>query len=162
MRIKIKEVERLFLKSKNIPFLIIIVLALIGIIWSGYFVFKYERVCEDENCFSTALVKCEKRMYIKDNPETITQYRIFKRTQDSCEVNVKMLRIKQGSVELSALEDKEMDCTLPLGTYMQPESNIRNCHGFLREEIQEIMIQRMHSQLIENIGEINKEITKVI
>ena len=30
------------------------------------------------------------------------------------------------------------------------------------EEIQEIMIQRMHSQLIENIGEIGEEMTKVL
>jgi hypothetical protein len=42
------------------------------------------------------------------------------------------------------------------------KNDLRSCHGELKEAIQEEVIQRMHSQIIENLGKINETISKVI
>lgn len=157
-----KEVENYFRKPKHWPLLAIIIVAAIGLLVSVYLIFSYGSTCQDETCFSEALVKCKRTIYLKDSPETITQYRILGKKGKACEINVKMMQIKQGSIELISLEGKEMVCQIPLNTYTQPEENIKMCHGLLKESIQEIMIQRMHSELVENIGQISEEITKVL
>jgi len=162
MKITIKEVGKYFKKSKHWPIAAIILVAIVGIIFSVYYIFIYSNVCQDDICFSESLVKCKRTIYIKDNTETITQYSVEGKKSGDCSVNVKILQIKQGALELVKIEGGEMDCLMPLGAYALPEDNIQNCHGTLKEGIQEIMIQRMHSQLIENIGEIGEEVTKVL
>jgi hypothetical protein len=124
--------------------------------------FTYSKSCKDEECFSKALLNCEKTSYVKDSDETVMLYRILGETNGKCEVNVKLLQIKRGSADLAVLENKDMTCLLPLGVYMSPEQNIKECHGILKEAIQELMIARMHAQLIENIGEIGEEATKIL
>lgn len=160
MKITIKEAERYFSKKKHWPLLALIIIALIGLVVSAYFIASYSRVCYDEECFKFAVVKCQRAVYIKDNPETIIQYTILGKTQNGCKVNVKVIQIGEGSVELELLKNHEMNCLVPLGAYVKPEENIKNCNGLLKEKIQEIMIQRMHSELLENVGEIGEEITK--
>lgn len=157
-----KEVEVYFRKPRHWPLLAVIIIAAIGLLVSLYFIIIYSTGCQDESCFSDALVKCKRTNYLKDTTETLTEYKILSKTERTCKVNVKLVQIKQGSVELGPLEGKEMQCILPLGTYMKPEENIKNCHGLLKEGVQEIMIQRMHSELVENIGQIGEEITKVL
>ena len=68
-----------------------------------------------------------------------------------------MLQLKQGNADLSNLEGKSMECSVFLGSTNDPDDNLNNCHGRLREEIQEVIIQRLHSQVVENIGEISRE-----
>ena len=157
-----KEVERYFRKPKNWPILAVIIVATIGLLISIYYIILYSTGCSTEDCFSNALVKCRRTTYLKNSPETITEYKILRKDGKACEVNVKLIQLKQGSAELAPLEGKDMTCQTPLGTYMKPEENIKNCHGLLKEGIQEIMIQRMHSELVENIGQIGEEITKVL
>ena len=54
-----------------------------------------------------------------------------------------------------------MNCMLPLGVRMIPESDIGNCHGLLKEGLQDIIIKRLHTYLVENIGQINLEVLDV-
>jgi hypothetical protein len=55
-----------------------------------------------------------------------------------------------------------MDCYLQIGDISLPESDLTKCHGRLKEELQEIIIENAHRYIIENIGEINKELNKTI
>ena len=43
-----------------------------------------------------------------------------------------------------------------------PESNTKNCHGLLKEAIQEVVINRMYSEIVQNLGKISEETTKIL
>jgi len=127
-----------------------------------YFNYLHILKCNNKECFSEAIVGCKRTSYTDDNPETILQYKINGRKGDKCSVDIKVLQIKKGDMSLSVLENKEMNCLIPLGVLTWPERNLEDCHGELKESIQEIVINRMHSQIVENLGKINQTITKVI
>ena len=145
----------------KINFIVLLIIVLLLIILGLFFKFYYP-LCENEECFSDSLIKCSKAGYYSETSDTTIFYKILGKEKDKCQVFVQLKTVKQGSIELLALEEKTMICDIPLKTYIKPEQNIKNCHGELREEVQEIMIQRMHSQILENIGDISKEISQVI
>jgi hypothetical protein len=159
---KLKSGARFFSKPKYIIWFIILIIAIIGAVISIIYVFDYATTCENKECFTQALVKCEKRQYVNEGAEKTLFYKILGKEKDSCEVKVRLLQLKQGSIELSTLENMEMVCSVPLGSNLYPEENLKNCHGLLKEGIQEIILQRMHAQLIENLGKISQEINQVI
>ncbi|MGC9310005.1 MAG: hypothetical protein ACP5D2_04910, partial [Candidatus Nanoarchaeia archaeon] len=95
--------------------------------------------------------------YVREG-EMIFRYKIEGRQADSCEINVKMLGGDLNNQDMNELKNKEMICSLPFGSVMMPESNLNNCHGMLKESLQDLMIERMHKYIINNLGEINLEI----
>jgi len=113
--------------------------------------------CQTDECFEENLVSCKRSSYIADKPETVLEYTIKGPDKGICKIDVELISIKRGSGELSGLEGLKMMCGIPKNTNILPESNLENCHGLLKEGIQEALIQRMHSQLLENIGDISLE-----
>ena len=55
-----------------------------------------------------------------------------------------------------------MTCYMPRGIVMQPESDLNECHGLLKESLQDIIIERLHTYIVQNIGQISESITKPI
>jgi hypothetical protein len=80
----------------------------------------------------------------------------------ACEIYVNILKVKQGSLEKKRIEGENMVCYLPLGKDVAPEADISNCHGLLKEELQDMMIEKLHLYVIENIGEISEELKKAV
>lgn len=160
----VKEVVRFFSKPKNKLLLLIMAVALIGAVVAGCFVVFGGKICGDESCFSVALVKCSRVSYVKNAPETSLFYTIRGKTLDNknCKIDVKLIQVRAGSAELYSLEGKQMNCLTPLGIYLKPEEKIEYCHGLLKEGVQEIMIQRMHSQLVENMIDVSERLTSVL
>ena len=76
---------------------------------------------------------------------------------DSCEVNVKLLQAILGACDSLRLEGEEMVCYLEKGVAVAPESDIGVCSGRLKEELQGLIIERMQSYLLENLGQLNYE-----
>ena len=150
------------MKKRLIVLGVLLVLILIGLIISGYYLYSNVNKCSSKECFYNSLSDCRKTTYISDTPETTIEYSILGISKGKCDVNVKMLQIKKGSAELSILEDKEMVCSLQLDLIVDPEKDLKNCHGVLKEEIQNVIIQRMHSQIVENLGKITEETTRVL
>ncbi len=144
--------------------LLIVILSILFVLLVGsmYLFYIHIKTCTDESCFNSALIKCSKAFYIKDTTTTIVQYKILGQSGISCVVNVKILQVLAGSAELAALEGKDMDCSTPLGVFTAPESDIEVCHGLLKEEIQDRIIKRMHSQIVENLGQISEGTTKIL
>ena len=85
-------------------------------------------------------------------------YNIKGQTLGQCQIDVKLLYIKTGTKDKEILEGKEMSCFLELGSIADPISDLKNCHGLLKEEIQEIIIRNAHAQILSNIGEIGEEL----
>lgn len=140
----------------------VLIVVLAGLIASIYYAYFYMKQCNTLECFASAMEDCSRRSYISDIADTIISYTILGNADNKCEINVKLIRIKKGGAELAILEGKEMLCYTPLGVYTAPEKDLKNCHGILKEEIQELIIKRMHTQILENIGKISEETTKIL
>ena len=54
-----------------------------------------------------------------------------------------------------------MTCMLPEGIVMIPESNIGKCSGLLKEGLQDLVIRKLHTYLVQNLGRINLEVLDV-
>ena len=49
-----------------------------------------------------------------------------------------------------------MVCTVLKTDSQFPEKDISKCTGKLKEDLQDILIQRMHNYLLENVGEVQE------
>lgn len=137
----------------NIILLVIVLILIIALVY--YFYFSPKK-CSDEACFVSSLANCDKSSYVRDDGSEILNYNIIGASGFNCEVRVEVQQIKTGPAELSIIEGKDMTCLIPLGSIADPARDLKNCHGLLKEEIQDIMIQRLHSQIIENLGQISE------
>jgi len=141
---------------------ILIIFVLLVLLVATYFTFFFSYTCKDLACFQAHQEKCAKTKFIKDNEEMTWEYNIIGKSNTQCEIEVKIEKIKKGALDKKILEGKSMTCYLPLGDIDSPEEKISLCHGLLKEELQGLMIQKLHEYVVENIGEISEELKKVI
>jgi hypothetical protein len=145
--------------------IIVYIIAAIIIIGAAYLLFFNNIIkakCSDIECFNKNLISCREASYISESSDIVMQYNIIGKKNGACNVDIKILQVKKGDIKLQDLEGNSMLCSLPLGIVMAPEADMKKCHGLLKEIIQEEVISRMHRQLIENIGQISQNISKVI
>jgi len=142
--------------------LILIIIIIIVAIVAAYFTFFYTKKCEDINCFNSALSECEKTSIINDEEDATWFYEIKGKESGECKVYVELLRLKEGTIDIIKLEGKGMDCYLPLGEVSAPQSNLAKCHGLLREEMQEVVIKKLHVYITDNLGQIGEELNKAL
>ena len=55
-----------------------------------------------------------------------------------------------------------MNCYYPPGTAAYPERDLSMCHGRLKEELQGIIITKLHTYIIDNLGKLDDELSKVV
>ncbi len=84
--------------------------------------------------------------------------RLRGRVGSFCEVDMKLLQGDLDGSDSAKLEGLEMSCSLPYGVATDPESNIENCHGLLKEGLQDLVIRKLHSYLVQNLGRLNLEV----
>jgi len=142
--------------------IILIVVIIIIAVLALYLTFFYTKNCSDASCFNSALVKCRRASFINDAEDATWLYNIKSKSQGECKIDVKLLQLKQGTNEMAGMEGKEMVCYLPLGTITSPQGNLANCHGLLKEEMQSLIINRLHNYIVNNLGQISEELTKAI
>jgi len=152
---KTKEFRLKKLKKRVLIALVILIVFLV--VYSIWFLFFYTRPCPDGNCFYKAMIESKRVSWIKSDEKATWLYTILGSRGDKSRIEVRLLEIKQGSEELEGLKDKKMVCEVIKGDVRPPEEDIYYCSGPLREEIQEILIQRMHNYLLQNVGEIKQE-----
>ena len=136
--------------------LIILVIALVG--FSVWFFIGYSKPCGDSACYSNAIKSCKHVSWVKEDAQASWVYTIKGNTEgDNCEVEVRLREMKQGTIDSEKLEGKDMLCTVLKSDTQFPEKDISRCSGELKEELQDLIIQRMHNYLLENVGEIQQE-----
>ena len=140
--------------------LIMLIIALI--VFTGYYIFFYESECGDAQCFVDSMKNCKPVSWIRGDEQASWLYRIDGKAEgESCNIIVKLLEVKQGTIDSEVLIGKEMTCTMQKGDTRFPEKDISMCTGVLKEEMQDLLIQRMHNYLLENVGQINQEFTGI-
>jgi len=136
--------------------IILIILIFVTVIFLIYGFMARSKLCENERCFFDSLNGCKKVYFVKEDPEYSWRYIISKEaSEDSCEVKISLLNVKQESINSKILEGKEMICIVPKTRLDFPEKDISRCTGSLKEELQNLIIQRMYDYLLTNAQEIN-------
>ncbi|MBT4166153.1 hypothetical protein HOE04_03890 [archaeon] len=134
----------------------LLVLVVVVVTFVGYYFYSSVKVCSDYQCFLDGLEGCDKVSFVRDDLKASWYYEIVGDGGVGCNVEVMLLSINEGSVENRVFEGKSMVCGF-VWTGGYPEDDLFSCSGVLREEMQEKIIQDMHSYLLENIGEIKEE-----
>lgn len=78
-----------------------------------------------------------------------------------CEVSVQLLQGELSSWDSTKLEMQKMTCMLPKGVVVIPENDISRCHGILKEGLQDLVIKKLHTYLVQNLGQLNLEVLDV-
>lgn len=120
-----------------------------------YLIYSYEK-CESWDCFNNNLASCSRTRFA-GGKEIIFGYVIEGRTEKGCKVEVEFIGGQVGR-NSNELKNKKMTCYTPYGIVMLPESDLSNCNGELKEKLQEEIINQLHNYIVQNLGQINKEI----
>lgn len=114
--------------------------------------------CDSYSCFQEAMFKCKPAIYINDEVEASWKYTIIGQQGKNCVISVKLLQAKEGEMGVEKLAGYSMDCYYEKGVVTYPEKNLEKCHGRLKEEFQSIVIKKMHSYMLKNLGQINQSL----
>ena len=149
-------------RGKEILKFVIVLVIFLAVLAVVYYLFFYAETCPDQECFSKAIVKCDRARWLNDAEEATWFYTIKGSSGGNCEIEVKLLNIKKGKTDIGKAEGKSMLCYTPLGVMTSPGKDLASCTGQLKEELQDLIIKKMHSYILENLGKINEELTKAI
>ena len=142
------------LKKDKKVFLIIGILVLLALI---YFLFFYSKTCNTKECFEENLKECNRAKFINSANITL-EYLIKGSSNDLCEVQVTFLQGDVSNQDFLRLKNKEMSCYLVKGLVISPESSLDNCHGELKEQLQELIISKLHKYIVQNLGKLNADL----
>jgi hypothetical protein len=137
---------------------VLIILVVGGLIYLAGF---YTEKCEGFECFKETMEKCAPVYYVNEETEASWGYEIKGLSGSLCEVEVKLLLAKQGELGIDSLVGEKMSCFYPKGLGVYPEEDLSVCHGRLKEDLQQIIINKLHAYIIENLGKIDKEINAI-
>ena len=144
---------------------IILSILIIVAIATIYITFFYYPKCDDRACWDYKLRACSQASYLNEPVDISWKYTILGKTTidnvEKCEVRVLAVDIKRGLKKTEILKGKDMVCYLPLGVVTAPENNPNICTGKLKEEMQSLIIQKLHEYIVQNLGEISNEITQI-
>ena len=124
----------------------------------------YSEKCQSEECFKTAMAKCQRATYTSEINNSVWEYKVKGALNGDCQIAVKNVDITADPKIVASLKGKEMLCYLPLNltsTGIMPEEKVEYCHGLLKEGIQDIIIERMHLYLVQNLVQINQSLANV-
>jgi len=142
--------------------LIIIVLVAILAILAVYFSFFFTTKCKERACFNNALKNCGRVSYINNAEDATWFYKIKPsiKNKEDCRIYVKLLKLKEGTTDLIKLEGEDMICLVSKAEIREPQDDLRKCSGKLKEEMQNILIERLHLYIKDNLGKIAEELQK--
>ena len=139
-------------------FIVIVVIAAVA----AYFFFIHTKICDSKECFESSLETCSRAEYLEDGEDATWQYTIIGESGGECVVNSQILQVKTGTIDLEKIQGLDMDCSLPLGYVASPSEDLTRCHGLLKEEMQDMIIRKMHSYILTNVGRISEELNKAV
>ena len=124
------------------------------LIWMNFFYFS---ICDNQECFDRNLETCSRAEFVRLD-DMVFKYNILRRFDGKCVVNVELLSGDLSNKDSDRLEGNEMECYLNRGEIVIPESNMGDCHGLLKEGLQELVISKLHRHIVENLGELGEEL----
>ena len=134
------------------------ILVVAVVLFNFWFFVIYPKPVETSIQFVSAMENCKGVSWTREDAQASWLYIIKGRAgNDACKVEVQLLQMKEGTISSEKLQGQKMTCILQKGDTQFPEKNIADCTGELKEQLQDIIIQRMHNYLLQNVGEIRQE-----
>ena len=138
-------------------------LALVGAVFFVLFIVGYytgflRQNCKDDvSCFEQRARACRPSdlVFVQDN--NVYLYSVGSSIWD-CTLHVTLKRVEEGAPqEFKQLEGKKMTCVVPKKeldafSFAQFDSYLHYCHGLLKEGLYEIILQRVYSNLVGQMG----------
>lgn len=132
-----------------IKIFVIIVLALCV---SVFIYFKLNvPVCKDTSCFFQKMTVCEPSKFFYAGNISF-DYTINGRDDGHCNIEVSLVRSYWRGSTFDTLNGKSMVCDVPFGKVGFPEEDLNECHGPLKENLQELILQKLHGYIVENLA----------
>ncbi|MBU1050977.1 MAG: hypothetical protein KJ718_00280 [Nanoarchaeota archaeon] len=138
------------------------VLALVFIALAVRTTFFYSPMCQTFECYEKLMRQCKPANYLNDGEEATWRYEITGIEDSACVVKVTLLQSKVGELGMERLAGYSMECGFPKGVVAYPEKDLGMCHGRLKEEMQGIIIKRLHTYIVDNIGEIDETLDLLV
>lgn len=143
----------------------VIIFALVALVFVALAVhatfFQVPR-CATFECYQEHMRLCRSAQYLNDGEEATWRYKILGMQSGACVVEVTLLQPKEGELGIDKLSGYNMECGFPKGIVTYPEKDLGSCHGRLKEEMQEIIIKKLHTYIVDNIGEIDETLQVLV
>ena len=141
--------------KKKVYIALIVVLAIV--IFSVIYInFIYSPSCQNYECWQKYMTKCSRASFISEQTEASWGYEITGKTDSLCNIEVTLLLAKKGELGIEKLVGSKMICSYQIGTATYAEKDLSACHGILKEELQTMIINKLHSYLLENLGQVSE------
>lgn len=135
---------------------------IIAVIFASYFTFVKPISCTTYACFQENMASCNKATYINEDPEASWRYTIIGKESGECKIEVILLQAKKGDLELDLLKGYGMECIYPIGVVNYPDADLGACSGRLKEELQGIVIKKLYSYILDNLGQLDESLKSAI
>jgi len=133
---------------------ILIVLFAAFVIVFIYLNFIYLPKCQNYECWQEYMTKCKRASFVSEQTEASWGYVIKGKVDDTCSIEVTLLLAKKGELGITKLVGNKMTCDYPIGRATYPEKDLSMCHGLLKEELQTLIINKLHAYVLENLGQV--------
>lgn len=129
----------------------------VAIALAAYYFFFYTKTCGNQQCFEDSMRGCKRASFITSGNMTF-QYTIKGTDKNQCVIEVLFLKGEITNQDSLKLKDRTMNCYSEKGAVVVPEANLDSCHGELKEELQTIIISKLHKYIVQNLGKINGDL----
>jgi len=125
---------------------------------------NYEKDCRtDMSCFNDAMELCVPANVISEEEGNIFEYKIRGKEERSCltTITINQVNSASGQEVIDLFEGKSMTCLVPKGTRVGETNDVLDyCSGPLKESMYELIIQKMYTVVIQNLGETISELSE--
>jgi len=156
-------------KSPKVAIIAITISLLLAIFLAGKFGLIRENCKQDTQCFEKAAKTCQPATYLTLKNLNYYRYTIYGERKGNCEVKIELKKMAVGTPldRREVLEGKAMECSLPkakLDDLAKGEitSLLKQCTGPLKEGMYELIIKKLHSIVISNLGDIIGSLEEVL
>ena len=149
-------------KYRGLLYISLIIVVVLAVGGASYLTFVYKPECMNYECWQGHMTRCSAATFINDEPEASWEYETTGMVGKQCAIRVSMLQAKQGELGIDRLVGEEMTCYYPEGIAAYAEKDLSKCHGLLKEDLQQIIISKLHAYILENLGKLNESLKSAV
>ena len=149
--------------------ILITITILVIITFFAYYFGFLKKTCATPECFEESLQKCTPTKYLKLQNLNYYKYSIMGWRGDSCKIDVQLMKMAEGTAfdKKALFEGKAMTCRIPMDNLEMVKSDniegiLNYCTGPLKEAMYELIIQKLYTIVIANLGDVIGEIQSTI
>jgi len=141
-------------ETKKKVYIALIVVFAISALLFVYLNFVYTPNCQNYECWQQYMTKCKRASFVNEQTEASWGYEIKGKADNQCTIEVTLLLAKKGELRISEIVGDSMICSYKIGTATYAEKDLSVCHGLLKEELQTLIINKLHAYILENLGQV--------